>query len=490
MDGPTRTTTTLSTFHSLPVSDEYTTSSHANLALIPSSSSRASSAAVNDQDAYAQLQPTVHTHGWKPETMQLTVLLALALALASVLLAALLETLAQKSAADGALCLVDAAADIPRLISFAHCTGRAFTRGTIVVFPRRPPTALSQAVPEPRLRHHLARPGLAGLYNAAVRSLTLFTIAVIGPLAGRRVDKLGPPTRSNTGRTCTAGPRSCRRPRPRQDELPRRPRLQRHGHCAAPGRVGRPVRSKGLAAGRTAWNTFLATRGSLFHNETGRATGLAADAAAGPTRASGHRGAAGAASPEAEFNSSAFQYLLGAGRLVANGHPVTQCVHWLPALADGGLCDGLLHREHRASTCPFAAADEQKERRLCPKGASSQRGTASWSTARFRRWSTVFLGFVAVLTLLLLLKVCRGSACMLSGGSRRSLQANGRAGAKQQRRGAFRMCSSRTGHMGDEELRLRLGGGGGGKAIRDQGSLAWLRFRTSSAKRRASSTWL
>ncbi|KAM3485648.1 hypothetical protein MY8738_001178 [Beauveria namnaoensis] len=77
MDGLTRTTTTLSTFHSLPVSDESTTSSHDTLALIPSSSSRASSVAVNEQDAYAQLQPSVHTHGWKPETMQLTVLLAL-----------------------------------------------------------------------------------------------------------------------------------------------------------------------------------------------------------------------------------------------------------------------------------------------------------------------------------------------------------------------------------------------------------------------------
>lgn len=56
---------------------------------------------------HSQFQP-VHTHGWKPETMQPTVLLALA----SVLLATLLEILAQKSTADSALCLVNAAADI------------------------------------------------------------------------------------------------------------------------------------------------------------------------------------------------------------------------------------------------------------------------------------------------------------------------------------------------------------------------------------------
>ncbi|KAM3478025.1 hypothetical protein MY5147_002421 [Beauveria neobassiana] len=48
--------------------------------------------------------------------MQPTVLLALA----SVLLATLLEILAQKSTADSALCLVNAAADIPRFVSFAH----------------------------------------------------------------------------------------------------------------------------------------------------------------------------------------------------------------------------------------------------------------------------------------------------------------------------------------------------------------------------------
>ncbi|KAM3500410.1 hypothetical protein MY10362_006428 [Beauveria mimosiformis] len=118
MDGLIRTSTTSSTFHSLPVNDEGTSSDHAHLALVPSSSSRASSVTVNEQDDYAQLPPTVYTHGWKSETMQPTVLLALALA--SVLLAALLEILAQKSAADGALCLVDTAADIPPLVSFAH----------------------------------------------------------------------------------------------------------------------------------------------------------------------------------------------------------------------------------------------------------------------------------------------------------------------------------------------------------------------------------
>ncbi|OAA43418.1 hypothetical protein BBO_04561 [Beauveria brongniartii RCEF 3172] len=118
MDGSIRTFTTSSTFHSLSANNETTTSDHAPLTLIPSSSSRASSVTVNGQDDYAQLQPTVHTHGWKPETMQPAVLLALALA--CVLLAALLEILAQKSAADGALCLVDTAADIPPLVSFAH----------------------------------------------------------------------------------------------------------------------------------------------------------------------------------------------------------------------------------------------------------------------------------------------------------------------------------------------------------------------------------
>ncbi|KAF1735699.1 hypothetical protein CRV24_004625 [Beauveria bassiana] len=96
MDGPTRTTTRLSSFHSLTVNDEATTSDHANLALIPSSSSRASSVTVNVQDAYAQLQPTVRTHGRKPETMQPTVLLALALRLRPPR-RALLETLAQKA---------------------------------------------------------------------------------------------------------------------------------------------------------------------------------------------------------------------------------------------------------------------------------------------------------------------------------------------------------------------------------------------------------
>lgn len=60
----------------------------------------------------------VHTHGWKPETMQAPVLLALTLA--SLLLAALLEILAQKSASEGALSIVPSADAIPGVVSFAY----------------------------------------------------------------------------------------------------------------------------------------------------------------------------------------------------------------------------------------------------------------------------------------------------------------------------------------------------------------------------------
>ncbi|EJP64323.1 uncharacterized protein BBA_06705 [Beauveria bassiana ARSEF 2860] len=480
MDGPTRTTTRLSSFHSLTVNDEATTSDHANLALIPSSSSRASSVTVNVQDAYAQLQPTVRTHGWKPETMQPTVLLALALRLRPPR-RALLETLAQKSAADGALCLVYAAADLSPLahLYLPTFTAVLYSLGVELGRPRReahaalaaalpargrdgtgslffglsgeplPPTALSQAVPEPRLRHHLAQPGLAGLYNAAVRSSSLFTIAVIGPLAG--------PARRQTGPIVQTPD-----PMPPRNGPVKMSFLDGRG-CNATDIVPHPAawadqsRSKGLAAGRTAWNTFLATWGTLF--PVIQWCPLATRSRRWVGFAPGY------------YTASIAQYAADL-RVMTEAYTAVHKMLFSVAYAQL-LVD--------KPPPPPAAADEQKERRVCPKGASSQRGTASWSTARFRRWSRVFLGFVAMLALLLLLlRVCRGSACMLSGGRPSSLQANGRAGAKQQRRGAFRMCShadrSHAGRGAQAEA-------GGAKAIRDQGSLAWLRFRTSSTKK-------
>ncbi|OAA75486.1 hypothetical protein LEL_07474 [Akanthomyces lecanii RCEF 1005] len=131
-DGPIRTViktvslkTPLIKINSIPVEnkddDETTIGESTPLALVPPSSSKASSVTFveeNPHDAYANPDPIVHTHGWKPETMQSPVLLALALA--SLLIAALLELLAQKSAADGALSIVATAEDIPPLVSFGY----------------------------------------------------------------------------------------------------------------------------------------------------------------------------------------------------------------------------------------------------------------------------------------------------------------------------------------------------------------------------------
>lgn len=140
--------TPLIKINSIPVEsrdeDETTIGESTPLALVPpASSSKASSVTFVEEhvhDAYANVDPTgtllapfpkrifhcpptsltvkVHTHGWKPETMQSPVLLSLALA--SLLIAALLEILAQKSAADGALSIVATAEDIPPLVSFGY----------------------------------------------------------------------------------------------------------------------------------------------------------------------------------------------------------------------------------------------------------------------------------------------------------------------------------------------------------------------------------
>ncbi len=149
-DGPIRTVIKTFSFkpplikiNSIPVEnkddDETTIGESTPLTLVPPSSSKASSVTFveeNPHDAYANPDPigtvssepdkflpcsltgTVHTHGWKPETMQSPVLLALALA--SLLIAALLEILAQKSATDGALSIVATAEDIPPLVSFSY----------------------------------------------------------------------------------------------------------------------------------------------------------------------------------------------------------------------------------------------------------------------------------------------------------------------------------------------------------------------------------
>ncbi|KAM3494108.1 hypothetical protein MY3957_002560, partial [Beauveria namnaoensis] len=140
-------------------------------------------------------------------------------------LAQLLETLAQKSAADGALCLVDAAADIPRIISFAHffvCFGCSLLC-KVAVFGTAPVLSSPKVNMTYPLRPH--GPSLAGhrphsakpflnrgyaitwldqdlpAFTTPQYALHLFSpLPSLAPLAGQRADKLD---------------RSCRRPPPR-----------------------------------------------------------------------------------------------------------------------------------------------------------------------------------------------------------------------------------------------------------------------------------
>ncbi|PMB63833.1 hypothetical protein BM221_010304 [Beauveria bassiana] len=141
MDGPTRTTTTLSAFHSLPVNEDATTSDHAHLSLIPSSSSKASSVNVNgNRMPSPNSSPQFTLTAGSPRRCSPPC--SSPSPFASVHLAALLEILAQKSAADGAICLVYAAANRSPLVSFAHpylptITAVLYSLGAELGRPRR-----------------------------------------------------------------------------------------------------------------------------------------------------------------------------------------------------------------------------------------------------------------------------------------------------------------------------------------------------------------
>ncbi|KAM3548946.1 hypothetical protein MY1884_008964 [Beauveria asiatica] len=125
MDGPIRTLTTSSTFpQSLP-----------------------SLVNVNGQDAYAQLQPTGNT---PPLPAQLSIVHYFILFPSYS--GNSLTFSSQKSAANGALCLVDAAADNPLLVSFAHLypptiTAVLYTLAWNLGRPRREAHAAVAAAP-------------------------------------------------------------------------------------------------------------------------------------------------------------------------------------------------------------------------------------------------------------------------------------------------------------------------------------------------------
>ncbi|KAJ6783106.1 hypothetical protein PWT90_05928 [Aphanocladium album] len=580
---------------------------HTPLAQVPPSSSKASSITVVEKDVY-NLEPIVHTHGWKPETMQSPVLVSLALA--SLLIAALLEILAQKSAAEGALSIVPTADDISGLVSFAYlylptivavlyslawnwvdldvkrmqpwlelsreggATGRdslfldypvdfvafvpfkaakrrhwaVFYSGTIVVFvfwlltpmqgavfgtapvlsthdvnmsypltlmdSSEQAAVLSQAVlnrgyaitwlnqeypafttPEYTLRPFSPPAALAGdAANWTGTTVKYWTDLHCWPAQMQAPDREGPvETAFTDGRGCNATgivPHAC---------IPQAP-VHKMMYIGYQGSAWADYSLRNPDCGAGAWNEFLATW-AVYRNDTERATVRAAfcetsywkQAVLATVSAATRRPVAGGIRPlaeperlrEAEFNSSAFQYLLGAGVSsvdMPRDLPFTTLLEHYSRLPNVsieyplspmiGFALGYQNYtvDQYANLTIMAESFTSVHRMLfsvayshllvnattTPTAAEGQAFVAQYGIVVNRTFSALvegFLGLVAVMSLMLLW-VCRHSACKLTG-EPSSLDALVRlARNSEELRGLF----SRTGHMSDDELRLRLGG--------------------------------